>query len=99
LAIYKLPGYLSSGYPYRGEDWGVWTQVVYINQRHLASSVGIFLIVLFFLFDRYLERAEERKRARALAAGLRPVPPEPTAAPGVELCIGGRTTTFQHRGV
>ncbi|HEX7518513.1 MAG TPA: 6-bladed beta-propeller [Chthoniobacterales bacterium] len=65
LAIYHLPGYLSSGYPYRGEDWGIWTQVVFINQRHLASSIGIFLIVLFFLFDRYLERARQRKIDRA----------------------------------
>ena len=58
LAIYHLRGYLSSGYPYRGEDWGIWTQVVFINQRHLASSIGIFLVVLFFLFDRYLEKGE-----------------------------------------
>src|SRR6187401_508076 len=27
--------FLSSGLPYRGEDWGVWSQVVYLNQRHL----------------------------------------------------------------
>jgi len=69
LAIYGLRDYLTSGYPYRGEDWGIWTQVVFINQRHLASSIGIFLVVLIFLFDRYLERAKEKERERALAAG------------------------------
>src|ERR1044071_9834072 len=78
LAIYNLPGYLSSGYGYRGEDWGVWTQVVYINQRHLASSIGIFLIVLIFLFDRYLDKAREREVARAVARGNRSVPPRST---------------------
>jgi DNA-binding beta-propeller fold protein YncE len=83
LAIYHLPGYLSSGYPYRGEEWGIWTQVVYINQRHLASSIGIFLVVLFFLFDRYLERAKQRKLARAKAADTWPTPQRVTAEPSV----------------
>ncbi len=64
-AIYNLRDYLTSGYTYRGEDWGIWTQVVYVNQRHLASAIGIFLIVLIFLFDRYLDAAKERELARA----------------------------------
>jgi len=68
-AIYNLHDYLTSGYPYRGEDWGIWTQVVFINQRHLASSIGIFLVVLIFLFDRYLERAKQKEIDRARAAG------------------------------
>lgn len=50
--------FLSSGLPYRGEDWGVWSQVVYLNQRHLASSIGIFLIAVVFLAIRQRERAE-----------------------------------------
>lgn len=64
-AIYNLRDYLTSGYPYRGEDWGIWTQVVFVNQRHLASAIGIFLIVLFFLFDRYLECARQKELIRA----------------------------------
>src|SRR5262249_39812455 len=48
--------FLRSGYPYRGEDWGIWTQSVYINQRHLASAIGILLLVLVFLIDRYQQR-------------------------------------------
>jgi DNA-binding beta-propeller fold protein YncE len=48
--------FLRSGYPYRGEDWGIWTQSVYINQRHLASAIGILLIVLVFLADRYRQK-------------------------------------------
>ena len=78
LAAYKLMSYLSSGYPYRGEDWGIWTQVVFVNQRHFASSIGIFLVVLFFLFDRYLEAAKQRKLDRALAAGPARIPPQAT---------------------
>jgi DNA-binding beta-propeller fold protein YncE len=53
--------FLRSGYPYRGEDWGIWTQSVYINQRHLASAIGILLIVLVFLLDRYQQKASPAK--------------------------------------
>ena len=57
-AISTRRDFLSSGLPYRGEDWGVWSQVVYLNQRHLASSISIFLIVLIFLAIRHRERVE-----------------------------------------
>lgn len=77
-AIYHLGAYLSSGYPYRGEDWGIWTQVVYINQRHLASSIGVFLVVLIFLFDRYIDKGKERQLARAAAKRARMAAREPT---------------------
>jgi DNA-binding beta-propeller fold protein YncE len=90
LGIYHLRDYLSSGYPYRGEDWGIWTQVVFINQRHLASAIGIFLVVLIFLFDRYLEKAKQREIDRALAAGVRPIPPEAAAEPSIAAGIPAR---------
>lgn len=80
-AGYNLQSYLSSGYPYRGEDWGVWSQVVYVNQRHLASSIGLFLVVLIFLFDRYLQKARERELARAYARRVRSTPVELTHRP------------------
>ncbi len=58
--------FLPSAFDYRGESWGVWSQVVYANQRHLASSIGIFLLVLTFLIIRY--RAAEARAAEAKAA-------------------------------
>ncbi len=51
--------FLHSGYPYRGETWGIWTQSVYVNQRHLAAAIGILLIVLVFLIDRYQQKAPQ----------------------------------------
>ena len=77
-AIYTLRDYLTSGYPYRGEDWGIWTHVVFVNQRHLASSIGIFLVVLFFLIDRYQEKKRLKEIDRAQAAGLLPPSMPPT---------------------
>ncbi|QQS32483.1 MAG: NHL repeat-containing protein [Acidobacteriota bacterium] len=52
-AIPAMRDFLNSGFPYRGEAWGVWSQVVYVNQRHLTSSIGLLLIVLCFLAIRY----------------------------------------------
>ena len=48
-----MQGFLTSGFPYRGEDWGVWSLVNFVNQRHFASAIGIFLLVILFLVTRY----------------------------------------------
>jgi hypothetical protein len=50
-AIITLDHFLPSGYPYRGEDWGVWSLAVFANQRHLTSAIGILILVLIFLID------------------------------------------------
>ncbi len=54
----KMTMYLNSGLPYRGEDWGVWSQNVFLNQRHFTSSIALFLLVVIFLFIRYREKLE-----------------------------------------
>jgi sugar lactone lactonase YvrE len=60
-SIFALKDFLFSGYPYRGESWGIWTQVVYLNQRHFASAVSLLVIVLLFLIDRYRQHYAVRK--------------------------------------
>lgn len=55
--VLTMQDFLPSIFPYRGELWGIWSQVVFINQRHFASSIGILLLVLVFLFIRYREAA------------------------------------------
>jgi DNA-binding beta-propeller fold protein YncE len=52
-AIRQHGDYLPSIFPYRGETWGTWSQVTYLNQRHFASATGILLLVLVFLVVRY----------------------------------------------
>ena len=47
-----LGHFLSSGFPFRGEEWGIWTQDVYLNQRHLPSAIGILLVIVLFVLDR-----------------------------------------------
>jgi len=48
----NLDHFLSSGFPYRGEEWGIWTQDAYLNQRHLPSAIGILLVIVLFLLER-----------------------------------------------
>ncbi|MEK6283122.1 MAG: hypothetical protein AABN95_22420 [Acidobacteriota bacterium] len=52
-AIVTRTQFISSGYPFRGEDWGVLTVDVFANQRHLISGLGLLFVVLTFLVDRY----------------------------------------------
>jgi DNA-binding beta-propeller fold protein YncE len=52
-AAYGTRDFLPSVFTYRGEDWGVWSLVVFLNQRHLASAIGLLLTALVFLVDRY----------------------------------------------
>lgn len=60
LAIRQQRDFLPSIFPYRGDQWGTWSQVTYLNQRHLASAIGILLLVLVFLVIRYRMRPPKR---------------------------------------
>src|SRR5258705_9929015 len=65
-AITHQRDYLQTIFPYRGEAWGTWSQVTYLNQRHFASAIGILLLVLVFLVIRYRAVAARRAEARAV---------------------------------
>src|SRR6184192_2183154 len=71
-AIRQRGDFLPSIFPYRGETWGTWSQVTYLNQRHFASAIGILLLVLIFLVVRYRMRPPKRPKT--------PPSPEPVAA-------------------
>src|SRR5207245_5877639 len=60
-AIRQQHDFLPSIFPYRGEQWGTWSQVTYLNQRHFASAIGILLLVLIFLVIRYRIRPKRPK--------------------------------------
>jgi DNA-binding beta-propeller fold protein YncE len=72
-SILHLREFLPTIFPYRGEAWGTWSQVTFLNQRHFASAIGILLLVLIFLAIQY--RAFYAKRAAA-------APPGGTLTPG-----------------
>jgi DNA-binding beta-propeller fold protein YncE len=67
--IFRSIEFLHSGYPYRGETWGIWTQSVFVNQRHLAAAIGVFLLVLVFLIDRYQQKMPQGQAELARTDG------------------------------
>src|SRR5439155_8361813 len=71
-AIRQQREFLPTIFPYRGEQWGTWSQVTYLNQRHFASAIGILLLVLIFLVIRYRMRPKKR-----------PKPPPPPVPPNL----------------
>jgi DNA-binding beta-propeller fold protein YncE len=56
-SLRHLANFLPSGNPDRDETWGFWKQIAFVNQRHLPFAIGIFLLVLIFLVDRYRQRS------------------------------------------
>ena len=52
-SIAHLREFLPTIFPYRGEAWGTWSQVTFLNQRHFASAIGILLLVLIFVVVQY----------------------------------------------
>src|SRR6266487_965542 len=61
-AIKHQGEFLPSIFPYRGEQWGTWSQVTYLNQRHFASAIGILMLVLVFLVIPYRAWAARRSK-------------------------------------
>src|SRR6266566_5384537 len=77
-AIIHRGEYLATIFPYRGESWGTWSQVTYLNQRHFASAIGILLLVLIFLVIRYRMRPKKKINAQFPTDAITP---EPNALP------------------
>jgi len=73
-SILHLQEFLPTIFPYRGEAWGTWSQVTFLNQRHFASAIGILLLVLIFLAIQY--RAFYAKRLAVPPPG-KTLTPEP----------------------
>ena len=80
-AIKNQREYLPTIFPYRGELWGTWSQVTYLNQRHFASAIGILLLVLVFLVIRHRAVAAKRAEARASETMIRRPNGLPETAP------------------
>jgi len=47
--IWTKTDFLASGFPWRGEEWGIWTQATFLNQRHLAGAIAVLLVGVAFV--------------------------------------------------
>src|ERR1051325_5506717 len=75
-AITHIREYLPTIFPYRGEAWGTWSQVTYLNQRHFASAIGMLLLVLVVLVIRYRAVATNRTKTDSAGDTVGPRPEE-----------------------
>jgi DNA-binding beta-propeller fold protein YncE len=58
-ALFFFPGSLAFISFLRSQGAETWTQIAFVNQRHLPSAIGVFLLVLIFLVDRYWQRRSQ----------------------------------------
>src|SRR5947208_1577880 len=89
-AVKNQREYLPTIFPYRGELWGTWSQVTYLNQRHFASAIGILLLVLVFLVIHYRMLRAKRTKAPTF---LNLVTSEPHAVPETASDIASNDAT------
>src|SRR5574341_592078 len=66
-AIAGATEFLPSGYPFRGETWGVLSANVFAYQRHLISGIGLLFVVLTFAVEKYRGVMPSEPRRRALS--------------------------------
>jgi hypothetical protein len=45
------------------EDWGLWAQNVYVNQRHLAFSLGILMLILILVLPLFRKMMQGLRNA------------------------------------
>jgi DNA-binding beta-propeller fold protein YncE len=84
-AIRHRGDFLPSIFPYRGEQWGTWSQVTYLNQRHFASAIGILMLVLVFLVIQYRARTARRSNPLPSPDIVRPEPDALTETPALAM--------------
>jgi DNA-binding beta-propeller fold protein YncE len=84
-AITHLREYLPTIFPYRGELWGTWSQVTYLNQRHFASAIGILMLVLVFLVIQHRARTARRSNPLSSPDIVRPEPDALTETPALAM--------------
>ncbi|HEY3102021.1 MAG TPA: hypothetical protein VGJ69_00425 [Pyrinomonadaceae bacterium] len=61
-SIIQATDFLASGYPFRGETWGVLSANVFAYQRHLISGIGLLFVAMIFAVDKYRTAASYKKQ-------------------------------------
>jgi len=93
-AIRQQREFLPTIFPYRGEQWGTWSQVTFLNQRHFASAIGILLLVLIFLVIRYRMRPKRSKAPPSIDS----ITAQPNPSPEIAADTGPEDAT-RHENV
>jgi hypothetical protein len=70
-SLRRFTNFFLSAYPHRDETSGFWKQIAFANQRHLPFAIGIFLLVVIFLVDRYRRRSSPAAVSSGVNVALR----------------------------
>jgi DNA-binding beta-propeller fold protein YncE len=70
-SLRHLTNFLPSGHADRDATWGFWKQMAFVNQRHLPFAIGVFLLVLIFLVDRYRQGSRATETTSDATMALR----------------------------
>ena len=103
-SIVHATEFLASGYPFRGETWGVLSANVFAYQRHLISGIGLLFVVMIFAIEKYRSRFEKRKPKQppvSIAPPLETEPKElePAEAKSLVEPVEGRRNDFRPRAL
>src|SRR6266496_525691 len=93
-AIRQQREFLPTIFPYRGEQWGTWSQFTFLNLRHFASAIGILLLVLIFLVIRYRMRPKRSKAPPSIDS----ITAQPNPSPEIAADTGPEDAT-RHENV
>lgn len=52
------------------EDWGLWAQKVYLNQRHLPLAFAVMLVVLMLVYPLFIKMLDALKASRFETEGI-----------------------------
>jgi len=64
-SVLHVNHWLKSSFPYKGEEWGIWSPSILYVQRHLLGAVGVFCLVLTFLVEFYKSKSASADRSPA----------------------------------
>src|SRR2546423_5815675 len=94
-SIVHASEFLASGYPFRGEAWGVLSANVFAYQRHLISGIGLLFVVMIFAIEKYRAAIALMKKEKLPVSIVPPaddgaIAPTPVDTGEAEpLCDGG----------
>lgn len=71
------------------DDWGMWNQNVFINQRHLMFSVGILLLILYLMLPRFEEMTAAMQKSLLTSGTLSTKKSSKTAVILYQRCLNG----------
>ena len=67
-SVINASEWLKSIYTYTGEQWGIWSMGTFLAQRHLPTSIGIFLLIFIFLIRHIRQTSDAAENKQVIPA-------------------------------